>query len=77
VENAKDLSFSFKNLTFMGNLPVKERNPFFCSYVIGWFHCNTLYNIGDLCLRIVLASITSEDVKLFKRISAFGFGLAI
>lgn len=51
----------------MGNLPATERNPFSCGYVIGWFHSNTLSNIGDFCLRIVLASITSEDVQLFQR----------
>jgi len=67
VEKAKDRSFSFKNLTLMGNLPAAERNPFSCGSVLGWVHCNTLSNIGDFCLRIVLASIALEDVQIFQR----------
>jgi len=50
----------------MGNLPATERNTFSSGSAIGWVHCNILSNIGDFCLRIAQASITSEDVQLFQ-----------
>jgi hypothetical protein len=51
----------------MGNLPATERNPVSCGSVIGWLYCNTVSNIGDICLRIVLAPTTSDDLELFQR----------